>query len=113
MLCLQKLPPRAPKDKFPGALSRFDDFVAFHMTEAMMLHDPVKHGPHWLVLEGCRADQLTMLGWQYHLFASHKYFIWAYEKALRDECGYTGYQPVGISVSPCPILSLIEVVTCL
>ncbi|KAK6851968.1 hypothetical protein PG995_012093 [Apiospora arundinis] len=69
VLCLQKLPPRAPKDKFPGALSRFDDFVAFHMTEAMMLHDP------------------------YHLFASHKYFIWAYETALRDECGYTGYQP--------------------
>ncbi|KAK8076190.1 Di-copper centre-containing protein [Apiospora phragmitis] len=51
------------------ALSRYDDFVGFHMTEAMMLHDP------------------------YHLFASHKYFIWAYEKALRDECGYTGYQP--------------------
>lgn len=45
MLCLQKLPPRAPKDKFPGALSRFDDFVAFHMTEAMMLHDPVGTDP--------------------------------------------------------------------
>jgi len=44
VLCLQKLPPRAPKDKFPGALSRFDDFVAFHMTEAMMLHDPVRTG---------------------------------------------------------------------
>lgn len=21
--------------------------------------------------------------------------MWTYEKALRDECGYTGYQPVG------------------
>ena len=31
---------------------------------------------------------------QTNLFASHRYFIWAYEKALRDECGYTGYQPV-------------------
>lgn len=30
---------------------------------------------------------------QTHLFASHRYFIWAYETALRDECGYTGYQP--------------------
>lgn len=31
---------------------------------------------------------------QTHLFASHRYFIWAYETALRDECGYTSYQPV-------------------
>ncbi|OAA65840.1 putative domain, di-copper centre [Niveomyces insectorum RCEF 264] len=69
VLCLQKLPAKAPKDQFPGAVSRFDDFVAFHMTQAMMLHDPQ------------------------HLFASHKYFIWTYEKALREECGYTGYQP--------------------
>ncbi|CAK7206467.1 hypothetical protein SEUCBS139899_009263 [Sporothrix eucalyptigena] len=69
VLCLQKKPAKAPKDQFPGAISRFDDFVAFHMTQAMMLHDPQ------------------------HLFASHKYFIWTYEKALREECGYTGYQP--------------------
>jgi tyrosinase len=41
------------------------------MTQAMMLHDPQ------------------------HLFASHRYYIWAYETALRDECGYKGYQPVG------------------
>jgi len=31
---------------------------------------------------------------QTHLFASHRYYIWAYEKALREECGYRGYQPV-------------------
>ena len=23
----------------------------------------------------------------------HRYFTWAYEQALRDECGYSGYQP--------------------
>ena len=23
----------------------------------------------------------------------HRYYVWAYEKALREECGYTGYQP--------------------
>lgn len=39
---------------------------------------------------------------QTHLFASHKYYIWAFEKALRDECGYTGYQPVGRTPSPTP-----------
>ncbi len=31
---------------------------------------------------------------QTHLFASHRYFIYAYETALRNECGYKGYQPV-------------------
>lgn len=24
----------------------------------------------------------------------HRYFVWAYEQALRNECGYRGYQPV-------------------
>lgn len=70
VLCLQSKPAKDPKDTAPGANSRFDDFVAFHMTQAMMLHDTT------------------------HLFASHRYFIWAYEKALREECGYKGYQPV-------------------
>lgn len=28
----------------------------------------------------------TFLAW-------HRYFVWVYEQALRDECGYTGYQP--------------------
>lgn len=39
--CLMKLPPKSPRDKFPGALNRFDDFVAFHMTQAGPLHGPV------------------------------------------------------------------------
>ncbi|KAK4669009.1 uncharacterized protein QC764_700690 [Podospora pseudoanserina] len=69
VLCLQKKSPRAPKDKVPGSLSRFDDFVATHMTQAGELHGPT------------------------NLFAAHRYFIYVYEKALREECGYTGYQP--------------------
>ncbi|KAL2255664.1 hypothetical protein VTK26DRAFT_2924 [Humicola hyalothermophila] len=69
VLCLQKLPPKAPRDQVPGALSRFDDFVATHMTMAPMLHSPA------------------------NLFAGHRYFIHAYEKALREECGYKGAQP--------------------
>jgi tyrosinase len=70
VLCLQSLPSKAPKDQVPGARSRFDDFVATHMILAPMLHSPT------------------------HLFAAHRYFVWAYEQALREECGYTGYQPV-------------------
>ena len=68
--CLMKLPGKAPKSKFPGAVSRFDDFVAYHMTHAAQLHDNL------------------------HLFAAHKYYTWVYEQALRNECNYTGYQPV-------------------
>ncbi|KAL1835928.1 hypothetical protein VTJ49DRAFT_5858 [Mycothermus thermophilus] len=67
--CLQSKPPKAPKDQVPGSLSRFDDFVATHMTMAPMLHSPT------------------------NLLAAHRYYIWAYEKALREECGYKGYQP--------------------
>jgi hypothetical protein len=70
VLCLQSRPPKAPKDKVPGSLNRFDDFVATHMTMAGMLHSPT------------------------NLFAAHRYFIYIYEKALREECGYKGYQPV-------------------
>jgi tyrosinase len=65
-----KLPPQSDKERFPGALNRFDDFVAYHMTHAMELHS------------------------NYYLFGAHKYFLYLYEQALRQECGYTGYQPV-------------------
>lgn len=72
VLCLQKKPPKAPKDKAPGSLSRFDDFVATHMTQAPMLHSPT------------------------NLFAAHRYFIHVYERELREQCGYTGAQPVSV-----------------
>lgn len=68
--CLMKLPPKSDKTRFPGAMSRYDDFVAYHMTHAQELHDNV------------------------HLFGAHKYYVWLFEEALRNECGYTGYQPV-------------------
>jgi len=32
-------------------------------------------------------QQASFLSW-------HRYFTWAYENALRTECGYTGAQPV-------------------
>jgi len=70
ILCLQKLPGKAPKSQFPGAVSRYDDFVAYHMTNAGSLHDTIG------------------------LFPAHKHFILAFELALRNECGYKGYHPV-------------------
>lgn len=68
-LCLMKAPSQAPKDQFPGARNRYDDFVAYHLTNAGTLHDTIG------------------------LFPAHKYFLLAYETALRNECGYKGYHP--------------------
>lgn len=45
VLCLQKLPAKAPKADVPGAVSRYDDFVATHMMQAMILHDTVRLDP--------------------------------------------------------------------
>lgn len=69
VLCLQKLPARSPSSVIPGAKSRFDDFVGTHIQQAYNIH-----------YTG------TFLAW-------HRYFTWSYEQALRNECGYTGYQP--------------------
>ncbi|KAK2775464.1 hypothetical protein FQN52_003526 [Onygenales sp. PD_12] len=69
VLCLQSKDPIWPQSEVPGVRSRFDDYVALHI-----LQTPTVHGT------------ANFLGW-------HRYYMWAYEQALRDECGYTGYQP--------------------
>jgi len=68
-LCLMNAPPKAPKDQFPGVRSRYHDFMAYHLTNTGTLHDTIG------------------------LFPGHKYFVLAYETALRKECGYKGYHP--------------------
>ncbi|KAF2458430.1 hypothetical protein BDY21DRAFT_414745 [Lineolata rhizophorae] len=69
VLCMQELPSKSDPEQFPGARNRYDDFVGIHIALTLEIHGT--------------ANFLT---W-------HRYFTWAYEKALRDECGYTGYQP--------------------
>jgi tyrosinase len=53
----------------PGAKSRFDDFVATHINQTMTIH------------------------WTGNFLTWHRYYTWLYEKALQEECGYTGTQP--------------------
>ncbi|KAI9036132.1 tyrosinase family protein [Aspergillus affinis] len=69
VLCLQKLPAHTPSDLAPGARTRYDDFVATHINQTLEIH-----------YTG------TFLAW-------HRYFIYEFEQALRDECGYTGDYP--------------------
>lgn len=67
--CLMSLPSRYNSTEYPGAKSRYDDFNVPHIAQTLTVH--------------FTANFLSF----------HRYFVWAYEKALRDECGYTGYQP--------------------
>ncbi|KAI1426985.1 hypothetical protein F5Y12DRAFT_223882 [Xylaria sp. FL1777] len=67
--CLQAKPSIADPTFAPGARTRYDDFVAVHINQTLSIHGTG-----------------NFLTW-------HRYFTWSYETALRNECGYTGYQP--------------------
>ncbi|KAJ5598168.1 hypothetical protein N7537_008252 [Penicillium hordei] len=67
--CMQWQPQQLPRGEFPGVRNRFDDFVATHLNYTLHTH-----------LTG------LFLPW-------HRHFIWLWETALRDECGFTGQLP--------------------
>jgi tyrosinase len=67
--CLQSKPSKYPSGEAPGAKSRYDDFVVVHIKQTLEIHYTA-----------------NFLSW-------HRWFTWAYETALREECGYTGAQP--------------------
>ncbi|KAI1265449.1 Di-copper centre-containing protein [Xylariaceae sp. FL1019] len=67
--CLQAKPSKADPSFAPGAKTRYDDFVAVHINQTLSIHGTG-----------------NFLTW-------HRYFTYAYEQALRNECDYTGYQP--------------------
>lgn len=68
--CLHALPSKSDPALAPAARTCYDDFVAVHMNMTMSVH-----------------GSGLFLTW-------HRYLVWAYEQALRNECGYQGYQPV-------------------
>jgi hypothetical protein len=70
VVCLQNLPPKTPTTLVPGVRSRFDDFLATHINQTLSIHNTT-----------------NFLSW-------HRQFVWGYERALREECGYKGFQPV-------------------
>ncbi|RYP25699.1 hypothetical protein DL768_011394 [Monosporascus sp. mg162] len=67
--CLQSKPSLFEEGVAPGAKSRFDDYVAVHISMTDDVHFVSQ-----------------FLSW-------HRYLLWTYERALREDCGYTGYQP--------------------
>lgn len=72
--CLQSAPALTPSSVVPGAKTRFDDFVATHINQTLTIH-----------YTG------NFLSW-------HRYYTWVYERALQEECGYQGTQPVSLSI---------------
>lgn len=69
VLCLQDTPSKLDRTLYPGAVSRYDDFVVVHMNQTLTIHGTG-----------------NFLSW-------HRYYVWAFERALKDECGFTGTQP--------------------
>ncbi|KAF2270213.1 Di-copper centre-containing protein [Lojkania enalia] len=69
VLCLTQKPSKLDPTKYPGAKTRYDDFVAVHMNQTLSIHGTA-----------------NFLSW-------HRYYTWSYEQSLRTECGYTGTQP--------------------
>src|SRR3569833_156141 len=68
MLCLMDLEPHLTQ--FPGVTNRYEDFVAVHINQSDYIHGTG-----------------NFLSW-------HRFYLWAMEEALRNECGYSGTQPV-------------------
>ena len=68
MLCLMDRKPVLTQ--FPGVTNRYEDFVAVHINQTDFIHGTG-----------------IFLAW-------HRYYLWAFEEALRNECGYNGTQPV-------------------
>ncbi|KAJ5856971.1 hypothetical protein N7455_007865 [Penicillium solitum] len=69
VLCMQEKPQQLSRKEYPGVQNRFDDFVATHINYTLNVH-----------LSG------LFLPW-------HRHFLWLWETALRDECGYSGHLP--------------------
>lgn len=67
--CLQSLPSQTPSSLSSGAKTRYDDFVATHINQTLTIHYTA-----------------SFLSW-------HRYYIYAFENALRQECGFTGDLP--------------------
>ncbi|KAF7716748.1 Tyrosinase central domain-containing protein [Penicillium ucsense] len=67
--CMREKSPILPTEEYPGVRHRMDDFAATHINYTLHIH-----------LSG------IFFGW-------HRRFVWLWEKALREECGYQGHQP--------------------
>ena len=85
VLCLIGKPSKPNQSKYPGAKTRYDDFVAVHINQTLHIHSTVSSiTPVYNRLTNVLAmSQGNFLSW-------HRYFALSYELALRNECCYNG-----------------------
>lgn len=74
--------------------TRYDDFIALHVNAT----EGTPHDFDYLrsPLTTLDLGLLTCTGGVHMVgqtFPWHRYALWTYETALRDECGYSGAQP--------------------
>ncbi|RDW70869.1 tyrosinase family protein [Aspergillus mulundensis] len=67
--CLRGLPSHISNTEYPGVRDRYDDFVATHINLSMTIH-----------------RSASFLAW-------HRHYLFLFETALKDECGYNGTIP--------------------
>ena len=86
VVCLLNKPSKLDSKQFPGAKSRYDDFVVVHMNQTLTIHGTVSY-------LAVMAQNLTDLQ-KGNFLSWHRYYTWNWERVLRTECGYKGTQPV-------------------
>lgn len=91
--CLLSSPAKTDPSLNTGTRVRFDDWAAQHINQTMSIHVTVRpRRDHSLA--SCRILLTCSLHQQGNFLTWHRHYIWSYEKALREECGYDGYLPV-------------------
>ena len=85
--CLLTKPSKLEAGKYPGAKSRYDDFVVVHMNMTPSVHGTVSLLANSIPQSFTETLQANFMHW-------HRYYIWAYETALKTECEFKGTQPV-------------------
>ncbi|GLI80797.1 hypothetical protein PoHVEF18_009154 [Penicillium ochrochloron] len=89
VLCMTRKPPRLSTTEYPGVRSRFDDFVAcVFATYVQSMCDQL-----YLTFSSTHINNTLHVHYSGLFLPWHRRFTWLWERALREECGYTGYLP--------------------
>ena len=94
VVCLFNKPSKLDSKQFPGAKSRYDDFVVVHMNQTLTIHGTVRE-PYAPQSRGRRGKGVVATdSTQGNFLSWHRYYTWNWERVLRAECGFKGTQPV-------------------
>lgn len=104
MKCLQQKSPLTPLSTAPGVRTGVSlTSSTFQKTtktccSMMILSVCFLSGTHYSLspsnfILAAHINQTLRIHYSGSFLSWHRYYVWIYEKPLREECGYTGYQP--------------------